>query len=91
VTVSERPIFWIVAGPNGSGKSTLYKKTDIAAFGHSVWIINPDLLAARIHDGEAIPLEEAKGKAETNRQEGKRRSRTRRKCPARSCCRSKKN
>jgi predicted ABC-type ATPase len=37
-----------VAGPNGSGKSSLYDNTDIESFGRSVWIINPDLLTARI-------------------------------------------
>lgn len=55
---SEPPIFLIVAGPNGSGKSTVYNslKTDITAFGHSVWIINPDLLAKRISETEQMPL-----------------------------------
>lgn len=50
----ERPKFWIVAGPNGSGKSSLYDNTDIEAFGRSVWIINPDLLSARIRDVERL-------------------------------------
>jgi predicted ABC-type ATPase len=49
---AEPPVFLIVAGPNGSGKSSAYQDTDIEAFGRSVWIINPDLLAARIHDVE---------------------------------------
>jgi predicted ABC-type ATPase len=44
----DRPKFWIVAGPNGSGKSSIYTDTDIEDFGGSVWIINPDLLTARI-------------------------------------------
>lgn len=48
------PIFWIVAGPNGSGKSSLYEKTNIQQFGRSVWIINPDRLAARICLVEAM-------------------------------------
>jgi predicted ABC-type ATPase len=48
----ERPKFWIVAGPNGSGKSSLYDNTDIESFGRSVWIINPDLLSARIRETE---------------------------------------
>jgi predicted ABC-type ATPase len=47
---------WIVAGPNGSGKSTLYDATDIEDFGRSVWIINPDVLAARIRDQEGKTL-----------------------------------
>jgi predicted ABC-type ATPase len=52
----ERPIFWIIAGPNGSGKSSAYQNADIEAFSRSVWIINPDLLAARIRDIEGLPL-----------------------------------
>ena len=43
---AEPPVFLIVAGPNGSGKSSAYQDADIEAFGRSVWIINPDLLAA---------------------------------------------
>jgi predicted ABC-type ATPase len=56
---NKRPIFWIVAGPNGSGKSSLYTASDIDAFGSSVWIINPDLLAARISAAESLSLLEA--------------------------------
>ncbi|MFU0506278.1 zeta toxin family protein [Pseudaminobacter sp. NGMCC 1.201702] len=52
----ERPVFLIVAGPNGSGKSSAYQDADIEAFGRSVWIINPDLLAARIRDVEGLEL-----------------------------------
>jgi len=48
-----------VAGPNGSGKSTFYDRTDIEGFGRSVWIINPDLLAAHIRDKEAVDLANA--------------------------------
>lgn len=50
----KRPRLWIVAGPNGSGKSVLYGNTDIEDFGRSVWIINPDLLSARIRETEAL-------------------------------------
>jgi len=50
----ERPIFWIVAGPNGCGKSTFYNRTDIEGWGGSVWIINPDLLTAKIVESEQI-------------------------------------
>ncbi|WP_271300758.1 AAA family ATPase [Sphingomonas sp. CV7422] len=50
----ERPILWIVAGPNGSGKSSLYNRTDIEGWGGSVWIINPDLLTAKIAEVEAL-------------------------------------
>lgn len=55
----ERPTFWIVAGPNGSGKSSLYSDTNIEGFGASVWIINPDLLTARILDVEKLPQAES--------------------------------
>ena len=50
----DKPKFWIVAGPNGSGKSSIYTDTDIEDFGGSVWIINPDLLTARIQDLEHL-------------------------------------
>jgi predicted ABC-type ATPase len=50
----DRPKFWIVAGPNGSGKSSIYTDTDIEDFGGSVWIINPDLLTARIREIEHL-------------------------------------
>jgi predicted ABC-type ATPase len=55
----DRPIFWIVAGPNGSGKSTAYENTEIEAFARSVWIINPDVLTARIQAVEGRQLLEA--------------------------------
>jgi len=55
----ERPIFWIVAGPNGSGKSSIYQDIDIEAFARSVWIINPDLLTARLRDVEGLNLHTA--------------------------------
>ena len=38
----------MVAGPNGSGKTSVYQDTAIEAFARSVWIINPDLLTARV-------------------------------------------
>jgi predicted ABC-type ATPase len=50
----DKPKFWIVAGPNGSGKSSIYTDTDIEDFGGSVWIINPDLLTARIQKIEHL-------------------------------------
>ena len=59
----ETPRFWIVAGPNGSGKTTLYDRADIEGFGGSVWIINPDTLAAHISEQEGLPLLEANGEA----------------------------
>lgn len=49
----------MVAGPNGSGKSSLYSDADFLGDGRSVWIINPDLLAARIRDVENSTLEAA--------------------------------
>ena len=53
-TKLDKPKFWIVAGPNGSGKSSIYTDTDIEDFGGSVWIINPDLLTARIQEIEHL-------------------------------------
>ena len=61
--MSDAPRLWMVAGPNGSGKSSLYDLTDIEGFGRSVWIINPDVLSARIAHQEHVPLREANGKA----------------------------
>jgi predicted ABC-type ATPase len=55
----DRPIFWIVAGPNGSGKTSAYADAEIEAFARSVWIINPDLLTARIRKVEGRPLRDA--------------------------------
>ncbi|MBN8994574.1 MAG: zeta toxin family protein [Rhizobiales bacterium] len=56
---TDPPLFLIVAGPNGSGKSSAYGNTDVESIGRSVWIINPDLLAARIRDVERLALTEA--------------------------------
>ncbi|MGH9811363.1 MAG: hypothetical protein ACRD9W_29665, partial [Terriglobia bacterium] len=53
-TKLDKPKFWIVAGPNGSGKSSIYTDTEIEDFGGSVWIINPDLLTARIQEIEHL-------------------------------------
>lgn len=50
----DRPVLWIIAGPNGSGKSSLYNRTDIEGWGGSVWIINPDLLTAKIVETEQL-------------------------------------
>lgn len=55
----ERPVFWIIAGPNGSGKSSFYGRTDIEGWGGSVWIINPDLLTARLIEAEQLDPESA--------------------------------
>jgi predicted ABC-type ATPase len=50
----------IVAGPNGSGKSTAYDNVDLELDGRSIRIVNPDLLAKRIH------LDEGKEAVEAN-------------------------
>ncbi len=55
----DRPVLWIVAGPNGSGKSSLYNRSDIEGWGGSVWIINPDLLTAKIVEQEELKLNDA--------------------------------
>lgn len=59
----ENPVLWLIAGPNGSGKSTLYNRTDIEGWGGSVWIVNPDLLTARLRTSERLPLNRANGVA----------------------------
>ena len=56
---AEQPIFLLVAGPNGSGKSSVYRDADLEWEGRSVWIVNPDQLAARIRDVEGMALGEA--------------------------------
>lgn len=56
---TEQPVLLIIAGPNGSGKSSVYANADLEMEGRSVWIVNPDLLAARISKVEAKPLPEA--------------------------------
>jgi predicted ABC-type ATPase len=53
---TDPPVFLIVAGPNGSGKSSAYEDAGVEDIGRSVWIINPDLLAARIRDVEGLEL-----------------------------------
>lgn len=45
-----------MAGANGSGKSTSYQRTSIEEPSGSVWIINPDLLAATIAEVESLDL-----------------------------------
>jgi predicted ABC-type ATPase len=68
---SKAPALWIIAGPNGSGKSTLYGSRRDAIYGNTVlsdatrpfWIINPDLLAARIRSAERLSSLEANIKA----------------------------
>jgi predicted ABC-type ATPase len=51
---TEPPALWIVAGPNGSGKSSAYGMSSVDEPMGSIWIINPDLLARRIHDFEKM-------------------------------------
>ena len=55
----ERPIFWIIAGPNGSGKTSAYEDLKIETSARSIWIINPDLLSARIAQTERLSLAKA--------------------------------
>ena len=63
----ELPALWIIAGPNGSGKSTLYGSQRDAIYGNTIiadttrpfWIINPDLLAARIRSAEKLSRNDA--------------------------------
>jgi len=52
----EHPIFWIIAGPNGSGKSSAYQDVDIESVARSIWIVNPDLLTARLQAIEGLDL-----------------------------------
>lgn len=59
----EKPVLWLIAGPNGSGKSSLYNRTDIEGWGGSVWIINPDLLTARLEESEDLSVQHANGVA----------------------------
>lgn len=54
-----RPRLWIIAGPNGCGKSTAYSRSDIAEFDGSVWIVNPDLLTARLVEQERLRQRDA--------------------------------
>lgn len=56
---ASRPRLWIVAGPNGCGKSTAYSQPSIEELDGSVWIINPDLLTAKLQDAEHLPQREA--------------------------------
>lgn len=49
---AERPVFLIIGGPNGSGKSSAYADARAELDSRTLWIINPDLLAARIRDVE---------------------------------------
>ncbi|HEY0231649.1 MAG TPA: zeta toxin family protein [Dokdonella sp.] len=56
---ADSPVFLIIAGPNGSGKSSVYANASIEQVGRSVWIINPDLLAARIRLVESTSLDGA--------------------------------
>jgi predicted ABC-type ATPase len=53
------PSFWIIAGPNGSGKSTAYSRTDVEGIAANFWIVNPDLLTARIQAAELLNLNSA--------------------------------
>jgi predicted ABC-type ATPase len=56
---SAAPRFWIIAGPNGCGKSTAYGSNDVAELDGAVWIVNPDLLTARLQLAESLALNDA--------------------------------
>ena len=56
---ADQPVFLIIAGPNASGKSSVYRNTDFGWEGRSVWIVNPDLLTARIREIEDLPIDAA--------------------------------
>lgn len=56
---SAPPVFWIFGGPNGSGKSTAYGRAYVEGFGTSIWIVNPDLLTARLQIAETLSLQDA--------------------------------
>jgi predicted ABC-type ATPase len=60
---AERPVFLIIGGPNGSGKSSAYADARVEIESRTLWIVNPDLLAARVRDVEGFPLREANLKA----------------------------
>ena len=55
----ERPKLLIVAGPNGAGKTTVFQSTIVQDIGRTVWIINPDLLAARSRSVESLGVRAA--------------------------------
>jgi predicted ABC-type ATPase len=57
--VAESPSFWIIGGANGSGKTTSYTAARLTEAAGSVWIINPDALAARIVVTEGLAPEAA--------------------------------
>lgn len=58
-TTAERPVFVIVAGPNGSGKSSAYQDTETQFADRTIWIVNPDLLTARLQAAENLALRDA--------------------------------
>ena len=52
----DQPWLFLIAGPNGSGKSSVYQDADFETEGRSVWIVNPDLLTARIQRSENLDM-----------------------------------
>lgn len=56
---SDPPIFWIFGGPNGSGKSTAYSSAQLEDVISRIWIVNPDLLTARLQAAERLSLPDA--------------------------------
>ena len=53
-SAARSPALWIIAGPNGSGKSSAYGMAAVSEPSGSIWIINPDELARRIAEQEAL-------------------------------------
>lgn len=51
----DRPSFVVIGGPNGSGKSSAYGGARFDETPPKFWIVNPDLLAARLRDAEGLP------------------------------------
>ena len=58
-TRPDPPVFLVIGGPNGSGKSSVYRDSFYRLEQISFWIINPDLLAARISASENLDLRAA--------------------------------
>ena len=59
MAATDRPVFLIIGGPNGSGKSSVYENTRVELDSRTLWIVNPDALAARIREVEGLPLTDA--------------------------------
>lgn len=56
---TDQPWLILIARPNGAGKSSVYQDADFETEGRTVWIVNLDLLTARIQYSENPDLSEA--------------------------------